>query len=765
MDTRDSRDFFSDDRPIPDRASDKLERRSFAEALAKAVRGWQGRDSLVIAIYGSWGTGKSSIKNMVLEDLRQQAGESVPTIAEFNPWQFANREQLMEAFFDQIGLALGKGTCGSEKEKKRLLQRWRRYAASLRAGAGLVAHVRNALVAALLIGAVGVGVAATQAQYAAVMVAALLVGLAAVLLWSSKFAEFVAGFVEAGVEIGKRSLEEVKAALADELRSLNAPLLVVIDDVDRLVPTEAQELFQLIKANADFPNLVCLVLFDRNVVEKNIEKALEVSGREYMEKIVQVGFDVPAIQRAQLDRLLFGGLDQLLSEPAISKRFDERRWGNLFLGGLQAHFTTLRDVNRFLSTLSFQVSLFTAETSFEVNPVDLIGVEVLRVFHPEVYRAIAGSKGLLTRRPRRDERNDGHRNAILAIAQLAAESQEAVKEIIKQLFPPAEWAFGGSHYGDGFEERWYRELRVCSDYVFDRYFQLAIAPDDVPQATIDRILGLTNDRAGLRAELIALKERGLLPLVLDRLEAYKEHIPLGHAGSFITALFDSCDDISSARSGMFEFSPMMHAVRIVFWFLRRESDAAVKLRVLDSSIRASEGISLPVGLVSIESQGRGREGERSENLTDDEGLAALKQLCVEKIEAAAVAGRLAGRLDLPSLLFRWKEWGGDDAPRAFVASMTNKPDGALSFLKAFLSRSTSQGMGDYIASEHLYINLGSIEKFVPWESIEAVTNDVQLGLQDANEGHQALKAFREAVKRRREGKPDLGAGVDDDDEG
>jgi hypothetical protein len=52
IDTKDSRDLFSADRPIPDRASDKLERRSFAEALAKAVRGWQGRDSLVIALYG-----------------------------------------------------------------------------------------------------------------------------------------------------------------------------------------------------------------------------------------------------------------------------------------------------------------------------------------------------------------------------------------------------------------------------------------------------------------------------------------------------------------------------------------------------------------------------------------------------------------------------------------------------------------------------------------------------------------------------------------
>ena len=68
---------------------------------------------------------------------------------------------------------------------------------------------------------------------------------------------------------------------------------MVIDDVDRLTPQEIQELFQLIKANADFPNVVYLVLFERTTVENSVEKVLEVDGREYLEKIVQVGFDLP----------------------------------------------------------------------------------------------------------------------------------------------------------------------------------------------------------------------------------------------------------------------------------------------------------------------------------------------------------------------------------------------------------------------------------------------------------------------------------------
>ena len=85
--------WFSTDRPIERRADDRLGRRGFAEAIASAVRGWRGRDSLVIALYGVWGTGKSSVKNMVIEALKERKTEDV-LVAQFNSWQFANREQL-----------------------------------------------------------------------------------------------------------------------------------------------------------------------------------------------------------------------------------------------------------------------------------------------------------------------------------------------------------------------------------------------------------------------------------------------------------------------------------------------------------------------------------------------------------------------------------------------------------------------------------------------------------------------------------------------
>jgi predicted KAP-like P-loop ATPase len=84
---------FSADRPIISHKEDLLGRAGFAESLASAIKSWTGHDSLVIALYGPWGSGKSSIKNIIIESLRISK-EDCPYIVEFNPWQWAGQEFL-----------------------------------------------------------------------------------------------------------------------------------------------------------------------------------------------------------------------------------------------------------------------------------------------------------------------------------------------------------------------------------------------------------------------------------------------------------------------------------------------------------------------------------------------------------------------------------------------------------------------------------------------------------------------------------------------
>lgn len=581
---------FSADRPIYKLADDRLGRQSFAKALASAILGWQGKDSLVIALYGPWGTGKSSVKNMAIEVLKKK-GVGGALVAEFNPWQFSHREQLTATFFDEIGNALGHGSVGTYKEKWQLLARWRRYAGYLKASGNLLAITQKPLAWILGLAAIGfLGTSFMDIQPAFFSFLGITFALIALLLnWSSRFAQAVTDLLMVGTEVGRKSLGEVKRELSDSIKQLNAPLLIVMDDLDRLAPTDVLEIFQLIKVNADFANVVFLLLFERTVITKHIESVLKVSGKDYLEKIVQVGFDMPVIERPRLEKVLFEGLDEIMEESSVLKNFDKHRWGNLFLGGLRSYFDTLRSVNRFLSTFAFHVGIFRGEHAFEVNPVDLIGLEVLRVFEPEVYRLLPVNKQVLTSKPERSGRENTARSTVQdIIGKASEEKKKQVEEIVKQLFPHAGSALGGIGYGEGFEDTWYRELRVCSAEVFDRYFGFSIPQGDISQSTIERIISAAADRDELRTEFESLGSQNLLGIALNRLEAYKETIPLEHALPFITALFDIGESLPKERPGFFELSPQTHATRIIYWYLRREPDSERRKTILRDAIQGTE---------------------------------------------------------------------------------------------------------------------------------------------------------------------------------
>ncbi len=772
-DTEATKHRFSSDRPITLRTEDCLGRADFADSIAASIKGWRDQESLVIALYGAWGSGKSSIKNMVLESLRSAKPDAAPTILEFNPWQWAGQDQLAEAFFREVEIVL-KGS--PSPDMKKVAARWRLYAARLKV-VSFISDKTSQMVSGALGFFLGTGTAwSIFADHPALGILGL-IG-AVVLLASFKAISAISELVsrlrdvkEAGAEVYGKSLEELKKSLREQLGKLSKPIVVIIDDIDRLTPDEIRLLFQLVKANADFPNVVYFLLFQRNVVERSLDCPPAISGQEFLEKIVQVGFDIPLLEHSRLEKVLLGGLDEFLKDEKVSKNFDNTRWGNLYLGGLRHYFQTLRDVYRYLAMLSFNVSLFRGTGSFEVNPTDLITLEVLRVFEPNVYQKLPDAKVELTdingRRSRNPATETQMKEKLQALVDLAsAETRSQVQEIIKQLFPPAEWVFGGSGYGSGFEERWFREQRVCHPDVFSRYFHLTIPQGDISQSELDRILSLVGDRDGLVAKLRSLNEHQLLRVALDCLEPYKEKLDINHAVPFVTALLDVGDELPEERGGPFSslFSAEAHASRIIHWFLKKQQDRGKRGQILKEAMRASSGLYLPIMTVMHEGTEERRKKDPDAYLVTDDDLNELRLVCLQKIEEAAKSGRLLTHPHMMAILYRWREWGSSASAIQWAQIAIQSTDGAIAFLTSCVSRSTSQGIGDYIPKEHWRINLKMVEEFVSVDALEQGIAIVPLETQP-EKAQKAIQAFKKAIKRHREGKSEddlRGEGEDED---
>ncbi|WP_437770362.1 KAP family P-loop NTPase fold protein [Arthrobacter sp. KNU40] len=231
------------DNPITSSADDVLDRTTIAHDFAKSIRNLDASEGVVIGVLGAWGHGKSSFINLMKE---QFVAEPALTVIDFNPWMFSGSQQLVDFFFKEVASELrlkNKDSFGDIAD-----------------GLDAYGDVLSPIAILPFVGAWW------DRSFKAVRAAAK---------WAKDRRQ------------GTKSLRE---KVSDALRELDQPIVVVIDDIDRLGTDEIRDMFKLVRLTASFPNLVYLLAFDRKRVEQALDET-NVPGRAYLEKIVQLSFD------------------------------------------------------------------------------------------------------------------------------------------------------------------------------------------------------------------------------------------------------------------------------------------------------------------------------------------------------------------------------------------------------------------------------------------------------------------------------------------
>ncbi|MDC7708479.1 KAP family P-loop NTPase fold protein [Vogesella indigofera] len=745
---------FASDRPITKVEDDLLGRSGFSSDLANAMASWHGNDSLVVALHGDWGSGKSSIKNMALSRLTAIT-EDKPDIIEFCPWEWAAQEKITASFFQEISKSVDRKD--KSKSGKKLAATLKKYGRYLNTGETVVSGLSSALptlfILATLIGVGGNFSNETWVKNASTFLLLVLGAWAAALKWGKNILDNLSGNFEEAAKEKEQSLSDIRQELAALLLKRKAPLIVVMDDLDRLTSSQLRMVFQLIKANLEFPNVVFLLLFQRNLVEDKMNDGMQL-GRDYLEKIIQVPFDIPRIETTRLHSLLFSRLDKIIEQDkSAASMFDSGRWGNIFHGALITYFDNLRSVYRYTSTLSFHFTLLKGKSAFEVNPVDLIAIECLRVFEPDVYKEIARAKEIFTKNGSdRYGRSEAATVALIdgILDKASPNKRDAVKKIVKQLFPTIEWALGGMHYSGEFASIWLREMRVCNPSNFDKYFQFSIPSGELSNSDLREILGLTSDSERFSEYILSLKERGILKNALSQFESFTDEIPLGNGRAYIKGILDIGDKVDHESAGFTFFSSNTHAVRLAVWFLRRIDDLEERGKLLLNCFEASSGISVVEHI--LQGDENRRVNSDADQILRDEEFELLKTEFVKKLDDMAINSpdKLLAHEHLVSFLYRWKRWGDEAKVIDWLRLQTQSAAGCINLLKRFVAKSSSQTMGDYVAKITTYIKLENIENFLEIAPIQEKLREIDKTKLDS-EAQEALRAFQEALDNRAEG--------------
>jgi GTPase SAR1 family protein len=530
--TRES--IISADRPIEKPADDILGRNNFAVSIAKMISEWKGKESLVIGLYGPWGCGKTSIKNLIIHELKNN--ESAYCL-EFNPWMWSGKKELTETFFSEISRQIFGNKDKSESFKKLALKFkvWRALTPSYEEAKQII-PIGSSILASII----GVFIGRWfEKQVVLSVFFALIVGYCLLFVVNSVLKKFVQ-YYTIMAEYSSKSISERKDDISADLQKLSKPVVVVIDDIDRLLDNEIAMMFQIVKSNADFDNIVYVLMFDDKIVRTALSKD-HFDGVKYLEKIVQIQLSVPVISYSEVERIFIEGVNNILSySKELLKNHDDARWAGLYHSGIKKYLKSLRDVKRFLASFEFHVGIFSKEDILEVNPDDLIAIDIIRVFESEIYAVIIENKLLLVGEMYSvstmlsKENYQLRKKDFLEIIENTASFGYTIN-IIKKLFPIL-----NDEQVDCLET--FKKCMICNKHNFDKYFAFAIPNDGISQLEIIYLISSCKEVDVFCSKFRQYVAKGKGDPVLDALESHANVVDKDNSIYFVTALCVLADE-------------------------------------------------------------------------------------------------------------------------------------------------------------------------------------------------------------------------------
>jgi len=463
---------------------DSLGRSTFVLHVAAVLnRVRQQAGSSVIGVVADWGAGKTSIVNLVREALEEPADSSGWLIAECNPWNYSDLESLITGFFAELRAVIPKD------------RQWDQTRERIGGLATAVAPIGKV---AALVG----------------------VDLEPVMKTAGKY---IAGDV---------SVTARRAQAEEALKNLGRPILVILDDLDRLAPDELLLVFKLVRLVGRLPNMYYLLCYDEQTLLDVLEESSLVRNRDraldYMEKIVQVRIDVPPLREAQISHGIDTAINAILDEEQL-EQVDTNRIAEAYGAHLRDRLTTPRSIHRLFA----QVDAFYAPIKDEVNFTDYLLLTFVRTYEPGVYRMLYGRREELIKQPPRSV-NAALRDPVTADdwrqrlrdASVSQEDVEGVLGILAILFVPVKEAMEQGRLSSGYMEDLARRRCIGHPDYFDRYFAFSVPDEDIADSVVAAaLLQLAEQALGAEVDQLTNRLKSDTSRVVRKLQVLRSHGP------------------------------------------------------------------------------------------------------------------------------------------------------------------------------------------------------------------------------------------------
>lgn len=731
-------DEIGSEAPIRTRAEDRLRRAEYADRIATVLSQLSPREGRVFAIRGGWGFGKSSLKNLITEQLKIRDGGA--SWLEFNPWQWGDGTAISRALFGQIADRLGGMHAKKAYERAAQLRRYGSILTGASAPLKKVSSAKDTISSVL--NTSSIILIATAVGFELPSVAKIVLCLAVLSIVVSLTGRILLHF---GRDRSSETLDQIREDLETRLRELERPLIVFVDDIDRLEPEQIRVVLKQVKANANLPNIVFVLLFQPSIVEKALDPVANGDGHAFLAKIVQANFDLPAVPATLVHALLGEELDKIAGRYANEANgFSETRWGNVYASYIQPSVRNLRDARRLTSSIAVHLPLHASGDVFEVNIVDFLLLEAIRVFEPRLHDALLSDKDLLLqkRRVRGDNRDDEQRVKANRLLEKVPEiRRDVAQEALSELFPALESVFGGVEFGDDFYPAWLAEKRVCTPRYFPRYFELQTAVGEISEVGFLKFLDATMTEETLTPMIAELEADAMLPSLVAKLEESVDRLPTTNAAVLLTGMFNIAQKLAHLRGEGFS-SPWISAWRSISMYLRH-IPVETRGRLATDSLRESKALSVAPMLIHLSDPAdyRPAGGRNFDPALDLDTVHTMKAVWLQLMRSRADSDHsLIDQPDLLRLLFVWEKYEGSSAkPRNWVTKAIRTDDGFAMMVSHMMSTGTIHSWGDKVSTPHHTFDRETVQGFIGIETAKARCDTMNFA--DFPRHEEALKNF------------------------
>ena len=356
--TQSQNSLICSDLPIIGSAEDKFTFTPFAKEVVSNIFKEEQPESLVVGLSGQWGSGKTSLLNLIDEQLSATSvNDKKMVTVRYVPWRVEDRKTLLSSFLplliEKIEEEVDRLSSNNQAHSDLLLQ-LKKYAEALEQGGPAIKAIAKI------------------------------------------FSSFGYSFLEKGLELfgevnsvlnekGVPDIEQLYKQAYQALEELKIPLVVMIDDIDRLESSEIVELLRLVRATAQLPYITFILAYDQSHIMSAITKVLHVNGQEFLEKFVQLPIAVPLVDQSTLNSIVLGYIKTLydsseMQQPRLDKQY--RFILDMFYTIEETEaISTPRDVFRILNTLKFRINLKTDELNIQTT----IYLSILQTKFPLIF--------------------------------------------------------------------------------------------------------------------------------------------------------------------------------------------------------------------------------------------------------------------------------------------------------------------------------------------------------------------------------------------